>query len=534
MPPLSYVIIAVLLAVLVVASFPVTMGFSILFFYWLFAAAACALAVAGAIRIALALRAPLWIAVALAAPGIFWVVYTLYNANFSASLTATVIFGLAGTIANTATGVGALRLLETMLAQRKAFWIGYSILAAAALSSSISLVAFLMGHGLAFNGFYYTIIAWPVTLLGTLVQYSAFIGFAVVISRRRHIEFWVGAVITALGLYSIYKIVAPMLSLSVPGQRDGLIMWLEPVFMLIGGAAVWRLGSVLTAQATTDAAAPLQQSPHSSTTWPSPPISAGLKIPVWLLMAVALLPALAAYFYAMKGDPGLANLLPVTTLTMILPTLAIYFFLVLSLYLVATRRNVVSVALLIAAILPFADFGFAQWSTARAHEAEAQTIAAIPRTSLSTIPQTLVWDSGTQAGRNGVWRIPAIQHLILEDPMLHKLSGLERPADLKHIPRTRPVDGVSLPDDYLLLKVGDQSSFEQRGTLYKLGPYELRHVSGGHDDLVAAWYRVFNPGPTTIPLLTIAGWYREPDIINNVDYDGSVETFLSKALVPAR
>jgi len=47
MPPLSYMVTAVVLAVLVAVSFPLTMGFSIVFWYWLFAAAACILAILG-------------------------------------------------------------------------------------------------------------------------------------------------------------------------------------------------------------------------------------------------------------------------------------------------------------------------------------------------------------------------------------------------------------------------------------------------------------------------------------------------------
>jgi hypothetical protein len=32
------------------------------------------------------------------------------------------------------------------------------------------------------------------------------------------------------------------------GHRHGLMFWLEPVIMLVGGAAVWRMGSVLRVQ----------------------------------------------------------------------------------------------------------------------------------------------------------------------------------------------------------------------------------------------------------------------------------------------
>src|ERR1700690_1240868 len=72
MPPRSYLITAVVLAGLVAVSVPLTLGFSIILWYGLFAAAACVLAVAGAFKVAAGLRAPPWIGVALASPGLVW------------------------------------------------------------------------------------------------------------------------------------------------------------------------------------------------------------------------------------------------------------------------------------------------------------------------------------------------------------------------------------------------------------------------------------------------------------------------------
>ena len=36
------------------------------------------------------------------------------------------------------------------------------------------------------------------------------------------------------------------------------------------------------------------------------------------------------------------------------------------------------------------------------------------------------------------------------------------------------------------------------------GPFELRYVHLGQDDLVAVWYRAFNPRPSAMPLLTLS------------------------------
>jgi hypothetical protein len=258
MPPLSYVITAIVLAL-------IFFGSPVYPFYWLFATTAGVLTIAGVIRIARALRAPLWIGPALAIPGIFWTAHTLYDVYSKPHLLETVVVGLVGIIANLVAGVGALRLLEMTALPRKVFWIGCAILGTAALCSTISLIAIFPGHGLtvnlrfAFYSAYYTIIGRPLTLLGAVLSYISYVSLVIVISRTRHIEIWISAVVTAVGSYLIYKVVVLMLWIPIEGQHDGLIGWPEPVIMFIGGVAVWRLGSVLSAQATTDAApAPFQ------------------------------------------------------------------------------------------------------------------------------------------------------------------------------------------------------------------------------------------------------------------------------------
>jgi hypothetical protein len=41
-----------------------------------------------------------------------------------------------------------------------------------------------------------------------------------------------------------------MFLVGIPGYRgDGPLFWLEPVVMLVGGAPVWRMGSLLRARA---------------------------------------------------------------------------------------------------------------------------------------------------------------------------------------------------------------------------------------------------------------------------------------------
>jgi len=64
------------------------------------------------------------------------------------------------------------------------------------------------------------------------------------------------------------------------------------------------------------------------------------------------------------------------------------------------------------------------------------------------------------------------------------------------------------------------------------GPLELRFVAPQRDELVAVWYREYNPPPTDWPLLTMTGWYRgpSPDGTRAEDTEVLVRTFLAKAL----
>ena len=241
MPPRSYVITAVVLPVLVVASMPVTLGFSILFWYALFAAAGFILAVAGAFKIANGLRAPPWIGVALASPGFAWAGNKLFEIVSNDHSVAWAWFGMASRFAPLAAAGAALNLVETMSSPRPAFRIGYGVLAALAL---------LLGVGMIPDSPTFTksqlYALYTVTVAVMLVECAAFIGAAVMITIRRDIERWAAVAISLAGVHLLYQAIRPYL-FGYP--TDETMFWLQPVVMLIGGAAVWRMGSVLRAQA---------------------------------------------------------------------------------------------------------------------------------------------------------------------------------------------------------------------------------------------------------------------------------------------
>jgi hypothetical protein len=270
-------------------------------------------------------------------------------------------------------------------------------------------------------------------------------------------------------------------------------------------------------------------------------VSSAAGIPVKKLLLLALVPAAIAFELGLPDDVTFWLALLTMSVTIFLPTLALYFGLVLGLYLAATRRDEMSAGILVLALLPFADWGYAQWSTARAREQETREIAAIPTTPVANIPATLVWDAFGGHGENAVWTIPAIQHVIEKSTHSSSLQQLERPAEIEQIKHNRrtthvrsapPTPVATLPDEYLLLKVGGRSDYAKRSQIYAGagGPFELHSVHSGQDDLVAVWYRAFNPRPTAMPLLTLSGWYRGPNTTIVQEIDASLAGFLARAL----
>lgn len=81
--------------------------------------------------------------------------------------------------------------------------------------------------------------------------------------------------------------------------------------------------------------------------------------------------------------------------------------------------------------------------------------------------------------------------------------------------------GADLRDEYRLLRAGRDSSFARRGQVYAPdgGPFELRLVGNGRDELIAVWYHVHDPLPTVPPLLTVFGWYRGANGVDSKSAD---------------
>jgi hypothetical protein len=250
MPPRSYIITAAVLVVLVLISFPLTMGFSIILWYGLFAAAACVLAVAGAFKVTSGLGAPRWIAIALASPGVVFAANKLYEMPFLPSPGIATTFYASAFMALLAAGGGALRLIEKMSRPHAAFRVTYGVLAAAALMMGVSLIARAMEWSFTTSAFYLSA-SRSLSYSAALVKYGAFIGAAMLITLRRDIERWTGIAISLISAFMLYRALRPLFVVDHFASSD-LLMFLQPALMLIGAAAFWRMGSLLCAPSVSE------------------------------------------------------------------------------------------------------------------------------------------------------------------------------------------------------------------------------------------------------------------------------------------
>jgi uncharacterized membrane protein YhaH (DUF805 family) len=258
--------------------------------------------------------------------------------------------------------------------------------------------------------------------------------------------------------------------------------------------------------------------------FPPPPISS--------LLGLALITAVFAC--AVGLDKELSTNLPlalaVNMSSMVLPTVAIYFFLLFGLWLTVTRRTAGSLLLLVLALVPFLHWGYAHWTAIKDSERETAEIAAIPSKTASHVPATIVFESQHTEGMRGAWKVPEIERVISKGAYGSTLTQFERINIKQNTAKQSTV--TSLPDEYLLLRVGRSSSFAKKGQNYSgsADPLELRYVDSSHDDLVAVWYRAFNPRPSMLPVLTTMGWYRGSNSVTTTEIDTLVGEFLAKSL----
>jgi uncharacterized membrane protein YhaH (DUF805 family) len=265
---------------------------------------------------------------------------------------------------------------------------------------------------------------------------------------------------------------------------------------------------------------------------PSRDAPAPVAPPVGRLLALALIPTLIAC--AIGFGKEVAGLLPFALIvnmgSIVLPTLAMYFFLLLGVWFVWVRRTPYSLAILLLALTPFLHWAYAHWTSFNEHQREAAEVAAVQTKPAPRLPATMVFESPHTEGLQGAWTVPSIDRVIVKGPYGSKLMQFER-ARLGGS-RKQPAETASLPDEYLLLKVGRSSGFAKNRQTYWAngGPFELRYVAPSRDDLVAVSYRAFNPGPSILPVLTSSGWFRGSNGVLAGEIDKTVGAFLTTSL----
>ena len=257
------------------------------------------------------------------------------------------------------------------------------------------------------------------------------------------------------------------------------------------------------------------------------------RLPTLKLAAFAAAITLGAISLSITNSLSIPLVIAAQFTTIVLPTFLVYFCLSVALYLLLTKRTWNSVLIFSIAMLPIAHWAYAHWSTALDHMHEADQIAAISTMRAERVPATMVIDSAHVTATRAAWTIPGIQHVILRGAYGSHLMQFVRPRPNDRL--QEPNEITSLPDEYLLLQIGGTSSFTKDRQMYAAsgGPLELRLVDPSRNDLIAVWYRTYNPSPSLFPVLTGHGWFRGSNSASSDDINAVVADFLARALAAA-
>ncbi len=254
---------------------------------------------------------------------------------------------------------------------------------------------------------------------------------------------------------------------------------------------------------------------------------AGIEMPNKKIIWSAIIVSFVAYALMVETGPLLLISLPVNLTTILLPTFLLYLALIWTIVRSTKARTIGSFLLVALAASPFLHWGYSQWKVSQAEVRETVEIKAIPTIAPGFVPPVLVVDSQESVGP--AWAVPQIQRVIWKDGYPEKFRQLERSERQSFYPAA-VIDRV--PDTYLLLKRGHSSSFAKPKQQYVLdgGPYELRIVAPGRNDLIAVSYKSFNPRPSLLPVLTQTGWYRGSNQVMYETVSDSVRDFLLDSL----
>ena len=260
-----------------------------------------------------------------------------------------------------------------------------------------------------------------------------------------------------------------------------------------------------------------------------------LGVPRWPVALFALVLTVVAFMTA-TWSQGASMLvaMPLHLTSVILPTFLLYFALLWAALAFFILRRPALIALMAFAVLPYGHWGYSHWVARQAHANEAHEIARIPTSPLIGMPSILVLESRSSTGLRSLRMFPGIERVVSKGAYTQKLMQFER---LEKNKRGRePVAIDALPDRYLHLKVGRESSFAKARQVYMAagGPFELRMIDGSGDDLIAVWYRAYNPSPSLAPLLTASGWFRGGNSATTDEVGEALRRFLEMAITSKR
>jgi uncharacterized membrane protein YhaH (DUF805 family) len=314
-----------------------------------------------------------------------------------------------------------------------------------------------------------------------------------------------------------------------------------PVYMLMALVAIVGLGALppkapapaseAVAASESQAVVPAELSALAAVTprpFPLPPI------PIWTVLAGAMVAAGTVVFSQDNPWQGMMVLI-VQLMPIGFPTLVMYSALFYAIWAVVKKRNLAAGSVLVAALLPFAIWLYAAVSVQMAKKHETEHLASIKTEKLTHVPEVLVFQSRSVDGYFRLLGMHGISQIIADGP--YSLSS----GMMSYTGQTKPHGPVELskveklPDEYLVLKVGRKSSFAEMHKNYAAdgGPLELRHVSPGHDDLIAVWYREFDPAPSMPPVLTISGWLRAPNTATTDAVAFNIRQFFDRSISKA-
>lgn len=246
--------------------------------------------------------------------------------------------------------------------------------------------------------------------------------------------------------------------------------------------------------------------------------------PTFVLIAGAAMTLAALQIAGGRAGDPLAMIVGMTTF--VLPTYVLYTLPLWAFWYFTRRPGMLSVGLMVLTLLPFGWWAKAHLDAANHRTAEANEIAAVATAPLGSKPDTLFYDTDESANLKRLIDVTGVRQIIIKDGgRLRSYTGQQESWGGRKL-----TDVEALPEDYLHLRIGRSSSFAKPRQIYRGGPYELRNIAPGHDDLIGVWYRAFYPDPVALPILTTQGWLFKPNVTTMDSYTAEVSQFLKRSL----